>query len=120
MKVYIAGPYSKGDVAVNVRNAIMAGNMVAQRGHIPFIPHLTHFWHMLTPREYQFWLDQDIEWLKDCDAILRLDGESSGADNEMRLAEKWGLLIYHSVFEIPTAEEFKKAGLATVQSMRKA
>lgn len=32
MRVYIAGPYTKGDVAVNVRNAIEAGNMVAGCG----------------------------------------------------------------------------------------
>ena len=28
MKVYIAGPYTKGDVAINVRNAIEAADRV--------------------------------------------------------------------------------------------
>ena len=55
MKIYIAGPYTKGDVAQNVRNAIHAGNLAAHFGHTPFIPHLTHFWHMLCPNEYEFW-----------------------------------------------------------------
>lgn len=101
MKIYIAGPYTNGDTALNVRNAIYAGSFVANLGHFPFIPHLTHFWHMLIPEEYEFWLEQDMEWLKVCDALLRLDGESSGADREMTLAASLGMRIYNSVFEIP-------------------
>ena len=101
MRVYVAGPYSKGDVAVNVREAIYAGNYIADLGHFPFIPHLTHFWHLVQPHEYEFWLDQDMEWLRVCDAILRLQGESSGADKEVAEAERLGLKIFHSVFDIP-------------------
>jgi hypothetical protein len=104
VKIYIAGPYSKGDVAQNVRNAIYAGDYAAHLGHVPFIPHLTHFWHMLLPHEYEFWLKQDNVWLRECDALLRLDGESSGSDKEVALAEELGLKIYHSVFDIPKAE----------------
>lgn len=105
MKIYIAGPYTKGDVGQNVRTAIMDGDYVSRLGHFPFIPHLTHFWHLVLPHEYQFWLDQDIEWLKICDAVLRLDGESAGADKEVELAKSLGKPIYYSVFEIPQAEE---------------
>jgi hypothetical protein len=101
MKIYIAGPYTKGDVALNVRAAIFAGSHVANLGHIVFIPHLTHFWHLLTPEKYDFWMKQDEAWLRECDALLRIGGESSGADKEMSIAEKLGLIIYHSVFEIP-------------------
>ncbi len=101
MKIYIAGPYTKGDVALNVRNAIAAGNYVANLGHIPFIPHLSHFWHFLFPNEYEFWMKQDEAWLRECDAILRLTGESAGADHEMEIAQELGLVVYHSVFEVP-------------------
>jgi hypothetical protein len=31
MRIYIAGPYSKGDIAQNVRNAIYAGSYVLTR-----------------------------------------------------------------------------------------
>lgn len=104
MKVYIAGPYSKGDIAENVRAAIYAGNYVARTlGHTVFIPHLTHFWHLVQPAPYEFWLDQDREWLKVCDAVLRIEGESAGADSEVSLARDLGLQVYHSVFEIPKA-----------------
>jgi len=101
MKIYIAGPYSKGDVVQNVRNAIQAGETIAYLGHTPFIPHLTHFWQMIFPHEYEFWLKQDNVWLRECDALLRLDGESSGSDKEVALARELGLKIYRSLFQIP-------------------
>jgi len=104
MKIYIAGPYTKGDVAFNVRNAIHAGAFVANLGHYPFIPHLTHFWHMMCPEEYEFWMRQDEEWLKCCDAIIRLEGESAGADREVAIATGLGLYVYYSLFDIPKAD----------------
>ena len=103
MRVYIAGPYSKGDVALNVRNAIHAGDVIARRGHFLFIPHLTHFWHMAIPHEYQFWLDQDMVWLKQCDALLRLQGESTGADAEVEMARELGMHVYYSALDVPYA-----------------
>lgn len=103
MKIYIAGPYTKGDVAVNVATAIHAADHVAALGHTPFIPHLTHFWHMVKPHDYEFWLEQDMQWLMQCDALLRLPGDSSGADKETEAAKKKGLKIYSSLSEIPSA-----------------
>lgn len=100
-KMYIACPYSKGDAAVNVRNAILVADQVAGLGWAPFIPVLTHFWHMLSPHDYEFWMKQDMEWLKLCDAVVRLGGESAGADREVRYAISKGIPVYHSVFEVP-------------------
>ena len=99
-RIYIAGPYTKGDVAVNVAEAIRVGNEVAALGYFPFIPHLTHFWHMLFPHPYEHWLAQDNAWVPLCDALLRIPGESSGADLEMKLALSEGLLVVHSVEEL--------------------
>ncbi len=101
MKIYIAGPYSLGDAATNVRNAVYAGSYVASLGHVPFIPHLSHFWHMMIPEDYEFWMRQDEVWLKCCDAVLRIEGESAGADKEVELAISLGMTIYTSVFDIP-------------------
>ncbi len=86
MRVYIAGPCTKGDVAENVRNALEAGNRVAEAGHTPFIPHLSHFWHFVFPHEYQFWMRQDMAWLDVCDALICLPGPSAGAEQEVRHA----------------------------------
>lgn len=53
-KVYIAGPYTEGDVAINVRNAFEAANKLADLGFAPFIPHSSHFWHLVFARPYDF------------------------------------------------------------------
>jgi hypothetical protein len=105
MKVYIAGPYTKGDVAKNVRTAIDAANTLLEFGFTPFVPHLTHFWHMLCPHEYQVWLDYDYEWLKSCDVLIRLRGESPGADIEVKQARLRGMPVFNSVVDFLKAQE---------------
>lgn len=87
-KVYIAGPYSKGDVVLNIQAAVHAANEVLKRGFTPFIPHLTHLWHMVSPKPYQEWLDYDMEWLTLCDWVLRIPGDSGGADKEVAVAQR--------------------------------
>ena len=99
-KVYVASPYTKGDVAVNVREAILAGNALADLGYAPFIPVLTHFWHLVCPRPYEFWCELDNQFLPHCDAILRVPGESVGADREVALAKSLGIPDFHSVGEL--------------------
>jgi hypothetical protein len=96
-RVYIAGPYTKGDVAVNVHNAFEAANRLADLGFAPFVPHATHFWHMLFPRSYDFWLKLDNEFLPFCQAVLRLPGDSSGADGEVQLALKHGIPVFDDI-----------------------
>jgi len=100
MKIYIAGPYTNGDVAVNVRNAIEAGNRLFEEGAIPFVPHLTHFWHMLYPQDYIDWLHYDTRWLSCCDMLLRLDGESEGADEEVATALALNIPVYYDIREL--------------------
>ncbi len=99
-KVYIAGPYSKGDVAINVRNAFEVGNSLADRGFAPYIPHYTHFWHMFYPHSYQFWLDLDMEFLIGCDALYRIAGDSEGADKEVQFAINNSIPCFYSINEI--------------------
>ena len=86
-------------------DAISAGDYVSRFGWTPFIPHLTHFWHFLLPHPYEFWLAQDMEWLKVCDALLRIPGESNGADKEVEAAKQMGLPIYYSIFDVPSLGE---------------
>lgn len=94
--IYVAGPYTKGDVAVNVKNAIVAGNNLRSLGFTPFIPHLTHFWHLIQEHEIDYWYRYDMEWLEKCDALFRLPGESNGADAEEARALELGLPVFHS------------------------
>lgn len=95
MIVFVSGPYAKPDPVVNTRNAILAGEDILARGHIPFIPHLNHLWHLVAPHDEDFWYDYDMVFLAKCDAILQLPGESKGADREMEVAKKLGLAIFY-------------------------
>src|SRR5437762_10965938 len=96
-RVYVAGPYSSGDVAANVRNAYAAATRLADEGFAPFVPHHTHFWHMLFPRPYEDWLRLDLAFLPCCDAVLRLPGESVGADGEVEAARSRGIPIFTDI-----------------------
>jgi hypothetical protein len=99
-RVYVAGPYTKGDVAVNVRNAYEAANRLADLGFAPFVPHATHFWHMLFPRPYEFWLELDRQFLPCCAALLRLTGPSAGADQEIQLAKNLEIPVFYDIGEL--------------------
>jgi hypothetical protein len=94
MRIFIAGPYTSPDPAVNVRAAIDAATRILDAGHTPFVPHLTHFWHVIVPRPYETWTAWDLEWLKVCDAVVRLPGRSPGADAEMSEAANLGLAMF--------------------------
>ncbi len=99
-KIYIAGPYSKGDIAINVRNAFKVANELADLGFAPFVPHSTHFWHLLFPRSYEFWLELDSQFLPLCDALLRLPGKSNGADKEVELAKTLKIPVFYTIDEL--------------------
>ena len=64
MKVYIASPYTKGDVAVNVKVQIDAYVELLDYGLTPFMPLHTHFIHMAHPRDYEVWMRIDFEWIE--------------------------------------------------------
>lgn len=92
-KVYIAGPYTKGDVERNVANAIDAADWVTEAGGVPFVPHLTHLWHLRINHPWAYWLKYDREWLSVCDIFYRISGYSMGADIEKNEAEESGMII---------------------------
>lgn len=96
-KVYIAGPYTEGDVAINVRNAFEAANKLADLGFAPFIPHSAHFWHLVFPRPYDFWIELDNQFLPCCEAVLRLPGLSTGTVKEVELAKKLGIPVFTDI-----------------------
>ena len=105
IKVYIASPYTKGDVAVNVKNQLGAANELMDAGFAPFAPLYSHFQHMAHPRPYEDWMKLDFEWVGVCDCILRLEGESSGADREVELAKELGMQVYYSRKDVCKAYE---------------
>lgn len=101
MKVYVAGPYSQGDPIMNVRAAITCAEVLAARGHSPYVPHLTMLWHLVQPHATAFWYAHDLEWLAACDAVVRIPGPSIGADAEVKEAQRLGLPVYNSAGDLP-------------------
>lgn len=95
-KIYVAGPYTKGNVIQNIRRAIDAADFLLEWGFIPFVPHLTGFWDLISPHSYDTWMKYDSEWLKTCDAVWRLEGESDGADKEEVMALRIGIPVFYN------------------------
>jgi hypothetical protein len=93
--VYIASPYSKGDVGMNTHFQCKVFNQLFNDGKVwPIAPLWSHFQHTVFPRPYQDWIDYDLAMLHLYDACLRLTAEnteanykqyeSTGADNEVK------------------------------------
>lgn len=99
MYIYIAGPYSKPDPVVNTKKAIQLANTFLELGHDAFVPHLTMFWHLLHPQEYERWLKYDFNWILRCEALFRMEGESPGADREVAFAKKSGIRVFYHMQE---------------------
>ena len=88
-KIYVAGPYSNQDPDIierNVETAIEYAEKIAELGYAPFVPHLFHAWDKKFKHDYEFWMTLDIEFLKVCDGIFMIPGESPGADREETFA----------------------------------
>ena len=101
MRIYIASAYTKGDVAKNVKVVIDVADKLLDMGHTPYIPHLNHFWHIVSPKDYDFWYDYDLSFLDYwAEALLRIPNESVGADNEVRRAITYGIPVYYSLEEL--------------------
>jgi len=109
LKIYVAGPYTAStpdEITVNVNNAIDAAITIYEKGHYPYIPHLTH-WIELRSREterglkWEDYIEMDHVWLEVCDAFLFLE-ESRGANLELEYAKKHGKKIFYNINEIPS------------------
>lgn len=95
--VYVAGPYTS-DPEANVRNAIDVADKVWRAGLTPFVPHLSHFWDALSKegRDYDDWM----RWcfmILDCInsvVLLRIPGESAGADAEVEFAKRHNIPVF--------------------------
>jgi len=59
--VYIASPYSLGDVIVNVRGSLLVADKLIELGYTPYPPLDAHFWHFLSPKPYETRVKLDEE-----------------------------------------------------------
>ena len=91
---YIAGPLLAGSSSEEAQNVGRAGriaNDLLRAGHLVYCPHRS--WYQ--DREangnfgWQWWILYDLEWLRRCGRLVRIPGESLGADIEV--AEALGM-----------------------------
>ena len=115
--ILIAGPYRSG---TNDDPALIAKNLnrlesfalpIYEAGHIPMIGE----WVALPIIKQagsgrlgdsiseQYLYPVASRLLERCDAVLRIEGQSKGADEDVRLARERGLAVYTRVEEIPVA-----------------
>lgn len=111
--VYIASPYTKGDVAMNTHFQCKIFDRLLSTGRVvPVAPLWSHFQHTLFPRPYKDWISYDQEMLRLYDCCLRLDAdikdrgveyfqhESSGADAEVETFIKLGKPVFYSIDDL--------------------
>jgi len=108
-RVYIAAPYTLGDVGANVGAAIKASARLVQLGFAPFVPHLYHFQHVAHPERYATWLKVDLAWLEVADAILRLPGPSRGATLELDVARALRIPVFFVYDDLIKWRDARKA-----------
>lgn len=100
MIVYLATPYSIGDPCVNVNKAVKIAEQVVEEGHTPMLPILSHLWHLISPHDYSYWMNIDKELIKKADKVLRISGESNGADMEVQIAKHLNIPVVYSVKDL--------------------
>jgi len=99
-KVYISGPFTTGDTRNNVRRALLAADQLLERGFAPYVPHLNYFWNLAHHHPYEEWMRLDKEWIRTCDIVLRLSGESPGAEEELLVAAAHYVPVAYSMEEV--------------------
>ena len=93
--IYIASPYTLGDVAANVARQKEAAHRILDMGHCPIAPLLSHYLHIYRQRPYEEWLNMDLAIIPRVDVLLRLPGESKGAEQEIAHAENYGVPVVY-------------------------
>lgn len=92
--LYVAGPYTRPDPVINTHGACKFATAIYEAGlWTPMVPHITLVWHAITPRPINFWYALDLAHMSRCDAIVRLPGDSTGADAEVAYAREIDLPI---------------------------
>jgi hypothetical protein len=93
--VYVSGPLTGPALLANVHRAVEAAERLRRAGLVPVVPHLGALWAMIAPgASYEDWMRMDMAILERCDAVLRLPGESVGADREVTHARELGIPVF--------------------------
>ena len=116
--ILIAGPYRSGTnndpvlIKKNLDKLEAPALPIFRKGHVPMIGEwvANPLIEMAGSKEVGDEIFTEIQYpaahrlLTKCDAVLRIEGDSKGADQDVEIAKKLGLDIYYSIDEIPDAE----------------
>ena len=96
--VYLAAPYTIPDCLENCHKAIQyAHDIQATEQVTVYVPHLSLLWALVMGmHDEDYWKSYDLAFEARCDALLRLPGESIGADDEVTYAEKNNIPVFYS------------------------
>lgn len=101
IRVYVAGPIGANDEgrAARIEAAGAAGIQLLLKGFAPFVPHLWAAANLNADgvASYEQWMDYDFAWLRQCQMVLRIPGDSPGADREVAEAQRLGLPVVYTV-----------------------
>jgi hypothetical protein len=95
--VYVAGPMRLGSMDENVRAAILEAERLRRARIVPYTPQLSMLWNLVTPVSFEDWMELDEQVIARCDGLLRLPGESVGADREVEIAARYGVPVFMTV-----------------------
>lgn len=117
MLILIAGPYRSGTnndpvlIEKNMERLESVALPIFRKGHIPMIGEwvANPLIYLAGSKEVGDEIFQEIQYptahrlLTKCDAVLRIEGASKGADQDVEIAKSLGLKIFYSVNDIPAA-----------------
>lgn len=115
MMILIAGPYRSGTdndpklIKKNMDNLESMALPIFRKGHVPMIGEwvANPLIELAGSKKVGDDIFNEIQYptahrlLTKCDAVLRIKGESKGADQDVRIAKELGLKIYYDLNEIP-------------------
>jgi hypothetical protein len=118
MTILVAGPYRSGTggdaalIEMNLHRLEQAALTVYRRGHVPMIgewlalplARAAGSFRVGDAISEEFLYPASRRLLSRCDAVLRIGGESNGADQDVRLAQSLGLRIYRDIADVPVAD----------------
>ncbi|MBB2671107.1 UNVERIFIED_ORG: hypothetical protein GGE44_000648 [Rhizobium esperanzae] len=115
MLILIAGPYRSGTgddpekMAANLKRLEEPSHKLFAAGHVPMIGEWVALpvWHAAGGRSVGDALYEEIfhpvagRLLQLCEGVLRLPGDSKGADNDVRIARERGIPVWHRLEDVP-------------------
>lgn len=101
IKVFISGPFSIGGVEENLRKQIDASDKLITLGYNP-LPLILYCYdiELVHPRDYNMWIKLTLDFVQVCDCVLRVPGESKGADGEVAYAITHNIPVFYSIEDL--------------------